>query len=224
MTATGTASGTYASTLATVEAKPIISNIAFDLSVVIEELGSSNTVASGTKSTDMEMMTFKNSGTEESPNYAIKFGYYVKGSDTPHYSDTQFTSGASKKDYWKYYSVAVSIPEQDQASDGVTYSQSEIFNAIKDFGIDVNVAADAAHDSVTASRAKFYIGANNTPAAPTAPGGNVELADNVKFTQSDQTLTYYFGMYVDGEGQDFDSNGAAVLPNGNFTVTVGAHA
>lgn len=225
--ATGTASGNAAATLATVEAKPTVSGIAFDLSVAITELGSSNTVASGSKTDDMEMMTvldLDDNPSDQVHDYQIRFGYYVKGSSQVRYSENQFTKDSGKKDYWKYYSVAVSIPASDEASDGITYTQEEIFNAIKDFAIDVNVTADAAHDTVAASRAKFYVGADATPAAPTAPGANVELADNVKFTSASQTLTYYFGMYVDGEGQDFDANGVATTPNGNFTVTIGAHS
>ena len=224
MTATGTGSGSDDVALATVEAKPTISGINFALTVTISELGSSNTANSGTRTDAMEMMTvldLDQDPDDQVHDYAIRFGYYVKGSNDVRYSTTQFTTGESKKDYWKYYSVSVSIPSAGNQG----YSQQEIYEALTagNFAFDVNVTADGAHDAVTASRAKFYAGNNATPVAPAAPGGNVELADGVSFSSYNETKTYYFGMYVDGEGQDFDENGA-ITPNGNFTVTVAAHS
>ena len=254
MTASGAGSGSTAQLAGVVTSKPNdITGLAFNLDVAIEAVAGST--EGSNRSASMEMKTLKNISANETPSYAIRFGYYANG--TVHYSETQFNNETTKADYWRTYKITVSVPSGTQTPYGQseTFTQAEIKEILKNVQLDVTISADAvvaekanptsdetaaynakygtnlaANETlpgVAASKARFYTGASSSnKVAPTGETGINNGNTLSSITIADQTLgdngtfDVYVGMYVEGEGVDYDSTGADIAPNGNFTVNV----
>ncbi len=182
----------------------------FALTVTITPLFSSNGAYHATNNPmtgEMEMTEWNSS--------ALRFGYVVSGST--YYQATQIDS-TNHPDYWRYYSVAVSVGTQTVG--GNEYSASQVADLLSSKTFDINLTRSP---TATASLAVFYSNhskdAAQAPtaqtAAPAAAGTSTKtLADNVGI--SDTVQTWYFGVYQNGGEHTTDDSDV----DGNYTLTI----